>query len=168
MYKQFNSKEESKKKNPFEILKEVMQRFYPLNEAVIYKEMISKKQGYCIFSDPQNDRDFELDPYIKIYNKMDQKSATELIRVSMKTGKLVYHKNRYKDAGKTNLKFTKEVCDFLIEALPKRYIGNGRYPEGATIYDVIYIDIDNAIGHKCERYPIPDFTKSIQKGEIKK
>ena len=57
-----------------------------INEQLVYGERIKKKVAYCIFSDAQSGRNFEYDPYIKVYNAMNQNDATEVIRVSMKTG----------------------------------------------------------------------------------
>lgn len=174
MYKQFNSKEESKKKSAFEVFREVIERFYPLNKKdPIYFEEIqldettvyqghTKKNSYCIYSDPQPGRNFEHDPYIKIYNNTNKYKAKDLVRVSMKTGKVIKHDNVDKDAGKGDLTFDKEVCEFLIKALPKAYTGNHpTYPDSVvTVYDAIYYEIDEICKTKVTRHPIPDFKKA--------
>jgi hypothetical protein len=135
-----------------------------LDEQTIYSNKV-KRQEFCIFSDPQLGRNFEKDPYIKVYNNKNKEDAIELVRVSMKTGAPLSneHTNRDRDAGKKRLKFTKAVAEFLQNAMldtPNRYT----YPSYAnvkTVYDGIYYDIFRLCG-KCTKYPIPNFMENIE------
>lgn len=135
-----------------------------LIEQLIYGERIKKKNSYCIFSDVQNNRNFKYDPYIKIYNALNQYNATEVTRISMKTGSPLptEHENKGKDAGKKRLKFTKEVAEFLQNAMLK-FPNLHNYPDNIqTVYDAIYYDIIQMIGN-CIKYPIPNFMENIEK-----
>ena len=136
-----------------------------INEQLVYGERIKKKVAYCIFSDAQSGRNFEYDPYIKVYNAMNQNDATEVIRVSMKTGSPLptEHKNSGKDKGKKRLKFTKEVAEFLQNAMLKYPNLYNDYPDYIkTVYDGIYFDIIRVCG-SCIKYPIPNFMENIEK-----
>lgn len=133
-----------------------------LNETTVYQGEY-KNQSYCIYSDPQKGRNFEYDPYIKIYNNALKYKATALVRISMKTGKVVpNHSNINRDAGKGDLTFDKNVCNFLIKALPKHYTGShSDYPATVvTVYDAIYYEMNNVSEVEIPRYPIPDFKKA--------
>ena len=135
-----------------------------INEQVIYGERIKKKIAYCIFSDVQRNRNFDTDPYIKVYNAINQISATEVIRISMRTGAPLSteHRNLGKDSGKKRLKFTKEVAEFLQNSMLK-YPNLHKYPDNiTTVYDAIYYDITQMIG-SCKKYPIPNFMENIEK-----
>ena len=134
-----------------------------LIEQLIYGERIKKKNSYCIFSDVQNNRNFKYDPYIKIYNNINQSKAIEVARIYMKTGAPLStdHRNMNKDAGKTRLKFTKEVAQFLQDAMLK-YPNEYDYPDNVkTVYDGIYYDIKRVCG-SCIKYPIPNFMENIE------
>lgn len=112
----------------------------------------------------QTNRNFETNPYIKVYNNLTQKDATAVVRISMVSGAPLptEHTNRNRDGGKTRLKFTKEVAEFLRVAMneaPNCY----NYPsEVKTVYDAIYYDIDRA-GIKCNKFPVPNFMENIEK-----
>ena len=138
--------------------------FDNLNEQVIHKGK-TKKNKYCIFSDVQENRNFGVDPYIKIYNALNQTSATAVARISMKTGAPLPtdHRNREKDGGKDRLRFTKDVAEFLTKAMmekPNAY----DYPDDIkTVYDAIYYDIDQRLSHeKWTKFPIPNFMENIE------
>ena len=134
-----------------------------INEQLVYGERIKKKVAYCIFSDAQNGRNFEYDPYIKVYNALNQNNATELVRVSMRTGAPLpqEHTNKGKDAGKKRLKFTKEVAEFLQKAM-NEYPNMYEYPDYIkTVYDGIYYDISRRITNYT-KYPIPNFMENIE------
>lgn len=134
-----------------------------LIEQPVYSEKVGNRKAYCIFSDPQIGRNFEYDPYIKIYNNINQLKATEVARISMKTGAPLStdHRNMNKDAGKTRLKFTKEVAQFLQDAMLK-YPNEYDYPDNVkTVYDGIYYDIKRVCG-SCIKYPIPNFMENIE------
>ena len=134
-----------------------------LIEQLIYGERIKKKNSYCIFSDVQNNRNFKYDPYIKIYNNINQSKAIEVARIYMKTGAPLStdHRNMNKDVGKTRLKFTKEVAQFLQDAMLK-YPNEYDYPDNVkTVYDGIYYDIKRVCG-SCIKYPIPNFMENIE------
>ena len=136
-----------------------------LNEQTVYRGK-GKKNNYSIFSDVQIGRNFGVDPYIKVYNGLDQNKATEVVRVSMKTGAPLptEHTNSGKDGGKGRLKFSKEVAKFLTDAMmdkPNAY----KYPDSIkTVYDAIYYDIKRGIGNneKFIQYPIPDFMENVE------
>ena len=138
--------------------------FDNLNEQTIYKGR-TKKNKYCIFNDAQEGRNFGTDPYIKVYNDLNQKSATAVARISMRTGAPLPtdHRNREKDGGKDRLRFTKDVADFLTKAMnekPNAY----NYPEYVkTVYDAIYYEIDRTLEHEeWIKYPIPNFMENIE------
>lgn len=135
-----------------------------INEQSIYNITYKKNKGFLIFSDVQANRNFETNPYIKVYNSASQKAAKSVVRISMVTGAPLptEHTNSGRDAGKTRLKFTKEVAEFLDKAMdefPNCYI----YPsEIKTVYDAIYYDIQRA-GINCIKYPKPNFMENIEK-----
>ena len=136
-----------------------------ITEQSVYGKTVKKNRSYCIFSDPQIGRNFEYDPYIKVYNALNQNNATELVRVSMKTGSPLptEHKNSGKDKGKKRLKFTKEVAEFLQNAMLKYPNLYNDYPDYIkTVYDGIYFDIMRVCG-SCIKYPIPNFMENIEK-----
>lgn len=111
-----------------------------LDEVVVYKDMVTKSRGYCIFSDVQDTRPFDKDPYIKVYNNVNKDKATKLCRVSMKTGTDIDtdHTNIGKDAGKENIKLTKEMAEFLNNAMDKPHCAKGLPATVVTVYDTIY------------------------------
>ena len=134
-----------------------------ITEQSVYGKTVKKNRSYCIFSDPQIGRNFEYDPYIKVYNALNQNNATELVRVSMRTGAPLpqEHTNKGKDAGKKRLKFTKEVAEFLQKAM-NEYPNMYEYPDYIkTVYDGIYYDISRRITNYT-KYPIPNFMENIE------
>ena len=134
-----------------------------ITEQLVYGKTVKKNRSYCIFSDPQIGRNFEYDPYIKVYNALNQNSATELVRVSMRTGAPLPHEhtNKGKDAGKKRLKFTKEVAEFLQKAMTE-YPNLYKYPDYIkNVYDGIYYDISRRITNYT-KYPVPNFMENIE------
>ena len=134
-----------------------------LIEQPVYSEKVGKKKAYCIFSDPQIGRNFEYDPYIKIYNNINQSKAAEVARISMRTGAPLPtdHRNTNKDVGKKRLRFTKEVAEFLTKAM-NQFPNEYNYPDNIkTVYDGIYYDIMRVCG-SCIKYPIPNFMENIE------
>ena len=134
-----------------------------ITEQLVYEKTVKKNRSYCIFSDPQIGRNFEYDPYIKVYNALNQNNATELVRVSMRTGAPLpqEHTNKGKDAGKKRLKFTKEVAEFLQKAM-NEYPNMYEYPDYIkTVYDGIYYDISRRITNYT-KYQIPNFMENIE------
>ena len=133
-----------------------------LDEAVIYRGS-SKKNNYCIFSDVQKNRNFDKDPYIKVYNNSEQKRATEVIRISMKDGRAIYHRNTEKDAGKKDLRYTKELAKFLTDAMNQPHCSNQiKDPNVITVYDAIYYSIGDMYVDYI-KYPIPNFMEAYNK-----
>lgn len=135
-----------------------------ITEQSIYNNSVKKNKGYLIFSDVQVNRNFEINPYIKVYNNLTQKAATAVVRISMVTGGPLTneHTNHDKDVGKSRLKFTKEVAKFLEDAMNKAPNCYKYPPEIKTVYDAIYYDINRA-GINCNKFPIPNFMENIEK-----
>ena len=139
--------------------------FRKLNEQTIYRGR-EKKNNYSIFSDVQRGRNFGKDPYIKVYNSFDQKKATEVARISMRTGAPLSteHTNKGKDGGKGRLKFSKEVASFLTNAMMQKPNAHN-YPNYIeTVYDAIYYDIDEKLHNEEDiiKYPIPNFMENVE------
>ncbi len=131
------------------------------NEGAIYKGK-GKKTIYCIFSDAQPNRNFDKDPYIKVYNNSEQKKATEVLRISMKDGRPIYHRNRDKDAGKKDMKYTKELAQFLTDSMDKPHCADISDKNIVTVYDAIYYFISLYYSNYI-KYPIPDFMEAYKK-----
>ena len=140
-----------------------------LDEQLIYtNEKAKDKDKYCIFSDAQSGRNFDKDPYIKVYDGPNQKDAKSVARISMRTGAPLPtdHSNTRKDAGKKRLRFTKSVAKFLTDAMmEKPNLNVNHYPKYiTTVYDAIYYDIEEVVEDKSTviRYPIPNFMENIE------
>lgn len=107
-----------------------------LNETkCLYRNENSKKfkslGSFSIHIDASRNRDFEKDPYIKIYDNADYKKATASARISMKTGKIL---NPHQD-GFGDLKLTKRMLDD-IDSIMKEKSTNKEYDE--SVYDAFY------------------------------
>jgi hypothetical protein len=130
-------------------------------DVKVFQE-IYKKNKYCIFSDSQPNRNFDTDPYIKVYNNTDQNKATHVLRVSMKDGRAIYHRNSGKDAGKKDLKYTKELANFLKDAMDKPHCADIPRADIITVYDAIYYYISEDYKTYIQ-YPVPNFTEVYNK-----
>ena len=133
------------------------------DDATVYKGKY-KKNNYCIFSDAQPGRNFDTDPYFKVYNSSEQNKATEVLRISLKDGRAVYHKNRDKDAGKKDMRYTKELAQFLTDAMDQPHCSNGvNDPSAITVYDALYYFIADVCDGKYIKYPVPNFLEAYKK-----
>ena len=80
-----------------------------LNEITIYKG-----DGILITVDGsgQTDRNFDKDPYFKVYNNESSKRATKIARISCKTFKQIYHTDNFDDWDLTK-KDKKKIANIL-------------------------------------------------------
>ena len=80
-----------------------------LNEITIYKG-----DGILITVDGsgQTDRNFDKDPYFKVYNNESSKRATKIARISCKTFKQIYHTDNFDDWD-LNKKDKKKIANIL-------------------------------------------------------
>lgn len=131
-----------------------------LDEVVVYKNKSKGSNGYCIFSDVQETRPFDTDPYIKVYNNVNKHQASGLCRVSMKTGEAIPpHTNSGKDAGKKNIPLSKEMAKFLNDAMDKPHCAKGLPDDVITVYDAIYYYIGQQFPNYI-KYDKPVFKES--------
>ena len=80
-----------------------------LNEITIYKG-----DGILITVDGsgQTDRNFDKDPYFKVYNNESSKRATKIARISCKTFKQIHHTDKFDDWDLTK-KDKKKIANIL-------------------------------------------------------
>lgn len=133
------------------------------NDVAVYKGKY-KKNNYCIFSDAQPGRNFETDPYFKVYNNMEQDKATEVLRISLKDGRPIYHRNKGKDGGKKDMKYTKELAQFLTDSMNQPHCAKGINNQSViTVYDALYYYIADICKGEYIQYPIPNFLEAYKK-----
>ena len=117
-----------------------------ITEGSIYKD---DKNNIMIGMYIDSNRNFEQDPYIKVFNNQNFNKATKVARISLKNVKYIYHSDRF-DIWRLNSK-EKKLLNEIIRSKDKN---------GNLIWNNILIELSKLTNKNISKIKIdiPDFT----------